>query len=274
MAIPTIMKIKSCQLSVVLAIYNEAHNLARCLESVASIADEIIVVDGKSTDDSIAIARSFKAKIISTSNKANFHINKQQAIDAAKGQLILQLDADEAVSQPLAKFISQIKTQPSKYQGISAWWLIRKNYFLGHWLKKGGQYPDPVIRLFWQGKAQLPQKDVHEQMKVKGIIGWADGHLDHFSTPTLTEYARKMNVYTSFKAGQLATEKVQINFPNLLKYFLYLPLLTFFSLLFRHKGILDGWAGILFAGLSSAHFPLQYLKLWEIYETEKIKHQS
>ncbi|MBP9781993.1 glycosyltransferase family 2 protein [Candidatus Woesebacteria bacterium] len=264
------MKTTTCKLSVVLAIYNEAANLARCLESVADIADEIIVVDGNSTDDSVKIAQSFQAKIFSTTNKANFHINKQKAIDAGQGQLILQLDADEVVSDQLVEFISKIKQQPAKYQTFSAWWLIRRNYFLGEWLKKGGQYPDPVIRLFWRGKAKLPQKDVHEQMSVRGMVGWADGYLEHYSNPTLTEYLRKMNTYTSFKAQQLYQEKINPTVVNTLLYFFYYPPRTFFSLFLRHKGIFDGWAGFLFALLSSIHYPIQYLKLWELHEKSRL----
>ncbi len=264
------MKNTNCKLSVVLAIYNEAANLARCLQSVARIADEIIIVDGNSTDDSVKIARAFHAKVLSTTNKVNFHINKQKAIDAAQGQLILQLDADEVVSEPLTAFILKVKQKPDEYRLISAWWLIRRNYFLGVWLKKGGQFPDPVIRLFWQGKAQLPQKDVHEQMVVRGMVGWANGYLEHFSNPTLTAYLKKMNTYTSFKAQQLFNDKTNPTVYNTLLFFFWHPPRTFFSLYVRHKGILDGWAGFLFALLSSIHYPIQYLKLWELHEKSRI----
>ncbi len=269
MAVPTTMKPVTCRLSVVLAIYNEAANLVRCLDAIKSVADEIVIVDGNSTDDSIVIAKRYKAKIITTTNKSNFHINKQQAIDTAQGELILQLDADEVVSDELLKFLVTIKQKPHAYTKTSAWWITRKNYFLNQWLKKGGQYPDPVIRLFWRGKAKLPQQDVHEQMVVQGAIGWAEGYLSHYSTPTLSEYLRKMNTYTGFKASQLAVVHTPLSLMNFCLFFFIFPLRTFLSLFFRHKGILDGLPGFLFALLSSLHFPLQYLKLWEIYENEK-----
>ncbi|MCA9368741.1 glycosyltransferase family 2 protein, partial [Candidatus Woesebacteria bacterium] len=157
-------------LSVVLAVHNEEKNLKMCLDSVKKIADEIIVVDGESTDNSVKIAKKYKAKVISTANKPNFHINKQMAMDAAKGDLVLQLDADEEVDEELEKYIVAIHKnilakQPSDF---SAWWIKRKNLFLGRFLTKGGQYPDAVIRLYVRGKARLPQKDVHEQMLVDG----------------------------------------------------------------------------------------------------------
>ena len=268
------MKQPVCKLSVVLAIFNESANLARCLDSVKEIADEIVIVDGNSTDDSIKIAKRYTKNILSTTNKANFHINKQQAIDTATGELILQLDADEVVSMELTEFILAIKHNPVQFNHIAAWWIPRKNYFLNHWLKKGGQYPDPVIRLFWAGKAKLPQEDVHEQMVVTGKIGWADGYLDHFSNPSLSDYFRKMNTYTSLKATQLADKKVSLSFYHIALFFCYYPLKTFFSLVVRHKGFLDGWPGILFSLLSSLHFPLQYLKLWELYEKEKLRYDN
>ena len=165
-------------LSIVLATYNEEKNIEKCLLSVKDIAGEIIVVDGSSTDDTRKIAKKLGAKVIKTTNKPNFHINKQMAMDAAKGELVLQLDADEWPDQEQKKFIIKIHKEIIKsgfvfgrkkeeyQQQPVAWLLKRKNFFLGHYFKKGGQYPDPVIRLYVNGYAKLPQKDVHEQMQV------------------------------------------------------------------------------------------------------------
>lgn len=250
-------------ISVVLATYNEAKNIRRCLEAVQSFADEIVVVDGQSSDETVELAREFGAKVISTTNKANFHINKQQAIDAAKGELILQLDADEVVDDELAAFIKAKAAEGYDANAPAAWWIRRKNFFLGSALRKGGQYPDPVIRLFWAGKAALPMKDVHEQMKVDGAVATAEGHLLHYSNPTLSEYLRKFNTYTSFKADQLLSQKTPLSFANHCRYLLYLPVLTFCSLFFRHRGYVDGIAGLVFALMSGAHHAVSYLKLWE-----------
>src|SRR5580704_9492166 len=92
-------------LSVVLAVFNEEKNLADCLNSVKDIAQEIVIVDGSSTDQTVAIAKKFGARILVTDNPPIFHINKQKAIDMAKNEWILQLDADERVSPDLAKEI-------------------------------------------------------------------------------------------------------------------------------------------------------------------------
>lgn len=247
-------------LSVVLATFNEASNLGRCLESIQKIADEIIVVDGKSSDATREIAKSFGARVIDTTNKANFHINKQMAIDAARGDLVLQLDADEVVDEELAEFIKKISTTGDEV----AWLIKRKNYFLGKALKKGGQYPDPVIRLFYKNKARLPQKNVHEQMVVDGKVATANGHLLHFPYPDLKSYFRKFNTYTSFEAQRLFDLGVRARWFRLLDYFIWKPLKITFSLFLRHRGYVDGIRGFLFALLSAMHHPIIFLKIWEL----------
>lgn len=259
-------------ISVVLAIHNEAKNLPKCLEAVKHFADEIIIVDGESTDDSVKIARSFKATVIATTNKPNFHINKQMGMDKARGELVLQLDADEVVDEELAAFI--VKTHKNLVKGNvkslpAAWWVKRRNWMLGRFMKKGGQYPDPVIRLYQKGKARLPQKDVHEQMQVDGEIGWADGHLLHYANPTFADYLRKFNTYTSFKASQLETAKLSLSWLHSLQYLVWKPLSTFLMLYFRHKGFMDGMAGFVFALMSGLHHAVAYLKLWELYDQSR-----
>src|SRR5258708_13372788 len=163
-------------ISVALATHNEEKKLEKCLIAVKSWVDEIIVADGESTDQTVEIAKKFGAKIISTTNKANFHINKQLAMNQTTGDLVLQLDADEVVDAELATFIQHID---QKIDNPAAWWIRRKNFFMGRFLQKGGQYPDPVIRLYRKGRPHLPQKDVHEQMAVDAAVGWASPHLLH-----------------------------------------------------------------------------------------------
>ncbi len=253
-------------ISVVYAVHNEEKNLTKSLESVYDWVNEIIVVDGESSDQTVTVAKSFKAKVITTTNKVNFHINKQLAIDAAKGDLILQLDADEVVDKQLQEFIINLDKMQDK--SIAAWQIRRKNLFFGSWLKKGGQYPDMVIRLFWRGQAYLPQKDVHEQMKVMGDIGIANGHLWHYANPDLESYWRKFNTYTSFKAKQLEAEKTKINFWTFSDFLVLKPLKTFLSLFVRHRGYVDGMAGFLFAWFSALHHQVAYLKYIESQKSE------
>ena len=257
-------------ISIVLATHNESANIDRCLAAIKVFADEIIIADGESTDDTVKKAKAFGAKVISTTNKQNFHINKQMAMDAAKGELVLQMDADEVVDQKLAQFIIETHKKLLHKESLpSAWWIKRQNFFFGRFLKKGGQYPDPVIRLYQSGKASLPQKDVHEQMTVDGEVGWAEGHLLHYSNPTFADYLRKFNTYTSFAAELEFQTGKQPSIMGWISAFFFQPCSTFFSLYIRHRGYVDGLAGFLFAACSAVHHPVTYLKLYERYEQDQ-----
>lgn len=256
------------KLSVVLATYNEERNLQKCLDSIRDIADEIVIVDGQSQDDTVNIAKKFKARIFLVENQPLFHINKQIALEKAKGKWILQLDADEVVTDALRQEI--LETVKQDKQIINGYYIPRKNYFLGRWMRKGGLYPDGVIRLVRKGKAFFPCQSVHEQIRVEGKVGWLKNPLLHYSYPTLKEYLKKANRYTTLTALQLKKDKVKINFQETIKYCFFIPLKTFFSILIRHQGFLDGIHGFLWAFFSSMHYFLAYAKLLRgIYENSR-----
>lgn len=262
------MEDKQVQLSVALAVYNEEGNLGACLESIQELASEIVVVDGSSTDNTVAVAKQYGAKVIPTDNRTNFHINKQMAIDACSGTWILQLDADERVSSMLATEIQNILNAPLTGQP-SAYYLKRRNYFLGRWMSKGGMYPDPVIRLFQKGQAKLPQKTVHELMEVAGPIKWLDNDLLHIADPTFARYLRRSNRYTSLQAeewlqeGKLGTDRLTI-----IMYMFLKPLVRFLEIYLRHKGFMDGYPGLIFALYSGLHLRTSYTKYWEKVRTK------
>ncbi len=245
------------KLSVAIAVYNEEENLDRCLASVAGWADEIVVVDGGSTDKTVEVARRYKSKILNSDNPSMFHINKQKALDACTGEWILQLDADEVVSEKLREEI----TSTISLKGASVGYYIpRKNYFLGHWLRKGGQYPDYVIRLFQKGKGKFPCKSVHEQIEIHGAVGYLKNPLFHYSYRTLGEYWKKADAYTSLTAQEMVKNQVPKNIKSWVQYEWMKPTLTFVSLFVRHKGFMDSLYGLLFALFSALHYPIAYKK--------------
>lgn len=248
-------------LSVVLATHNEAANLARCLHSVEKIADEIIIADGESTDDTLKIARKFHAKIIATTNKPNFHINKNMAIDAAKGEWILQMDADEALTEEL---LQEIRTVMDKNENINGYWVPRLNYFIGRFLTKGGQYPDYTLRLYRRGKGRLPGLSVHEQAEVVGEVGFLKHDLLHYGTPDFENYLLRFNRYTSLTASEFARKAVGINTFTAFRFLLWKPVYTFCNIYLRHKGIVDGFPGFVFALFSGLHFTVAYIKYWQM----------
>jgi len=248
-------------ISVVLATYNEEKNLPSCLASIKDIADEIVIVDGSSKDKTVEIARKFGAKIKITTNKPNFHINKQMAIDMATCDWVLQLDADERVTQKLSE---EIVSKINKKNNINGYWIPRKNWFLGRFLMKGGQYPDYTLRLYKKGKGRLPQKDVHEQAEVDGKVEYLDEALLHYPYKNFSEYISKWNRYIDLISSQT---KNKLKNKSTFQKFLYglgfvflKPTYWFLVTYLRHKGFMDLWPGFVFSLFSSLRFPVSYIK--------------
>lgn len=251
------------KISVAIATFNEERCLKECLGSVKELADEIVVVDGSSTDRTVEIAKSFGAKVILTDNKPIFHLNKQQAIDECKGEWILQLDADEIIPKELADEIRETIEDDSNLEYVG-YWIRRRKMFLGRWIKKGGQYPDPVIRLFKKGKARLPCKGVHEQMEVDGEVGWLENPMIHLPTTNFSVYITKDNRYSTLTALEMKDKKIRLNGFSMINYMFLKPFKTFLSIYFRHRGFLDGFPGFVFAFYSGLHQMTAFVKYWEM----------
>ncbi len=248
------------KISVAIATFNEQKNIERCLKSIVSWVDEIVIVDGSSSDKTVEIARKYGASVVISDNPPIFHINKQKAVDLCKSMWILQLDADEVVTQELKNEIIRLINDSKSANG---YYLPRKNFLLGKWIKKGGLYPDFVIRLFRKGKGRFPKLSVHEQIKVDGEIGYLKNSLLHYAYPDFSEYIRKANVYTSLTVEEFKKNKLQVNFLNNIKYIFLLPLSTFWVIFFRHLGFLDGFPGFVWAFFSALHWQIAYIKYWE-----------
>lgn len=249
------------KISVVLAVYNEEGNLKNCLDAVRDIAFEIVIADGGSTDKTVEIAKEFNAQIIKTKNLLNFHINKNKAIDAAKGEWILQLDADEIVSKELAQEIMQAVDN----KDINGYWIPRKNFFLTRFLTKGGQYPDYTLRLYRKGLGRLPGRDVHEQAIVEGKVGYLKNDLLHMRDKNFSIYKERFDRYTTLLSTQLKERGEKIHPITFVNYMLIKPLFWFLKSYIRHRGYVDGSPGFIFALFSSLRFPVAYYKLWKLY---------
>lgn len=281
------------KLSVVLATRNEEENIGRCLESVKDITDETIIVDENSTDKTREIAQKFGAKIFLEPHHDIFHITKEQALEKATGDWILQLDADEVVTPELAKEIHEVLDGNYLYKNnnlferhqilierrdgpigkktgeIVGYFIPRLNMFLGKPLIHAGVYPDGVIRLVKKGKARFPQKSVHEQIELDGEVSWLSGNLLHYDSPTLKRYLARLNRYTDLKAQELKNGQVSKGVVSFLMFSFYYPLTTFFKLYFRHLGFLDGVSGFLWSFFSAMHFPIAYFKYLTTNYTSK-----
>ena len=268
------------QLSVVIITCNEEANLGRTLASVAPLVrdgqGEIIVVDSGSTDHTVEIARQHGAKVFIEPWKG-YAAQKNSAIEKASGEWILSLDADEEVEPILVEEIhenpafhlsppglasaesySTMKLEARKGKPV-AFWIPRKNFFLGRWIRHGGFWPDPKLRLFLRGAARFEDRAVHEDARTGGPTGAIEaGTLLHHSYPTLTDYLEHMNRYSSLgaeMAGPRGFSLINI---------VLRPLATFIYNYFFRLGFLDGREGLLLHLYHAVYVSWKYAKAWEL----------
>ena len=256
------------KLSLCIAAFNEEKNIHYPMDSALDLVDEVIIVDGGSIDRTIEVAKFYgkKVKIINSDNPVMFHKNKQKAIESAKGEWILQLDADEELTEELKSEIQNVVGDDLRAVPV-AYNIPRKNWFLTGFLMKGGQYPDYTIRLYKNGMAKFPCKDVHENVEVKGEVGYLKNPLLHYADPDFSRYLMRWDRYTTAEVERMSKD-TKLNFFN---YFFWKPKITFFMMYFRHKGFMDGFPGFIFALFSSIRFWAIYTK-WFSFEHRVFRH--
>jgi glycosyltransferase involved in cell wall biosynthesis len=275
-------------LSVVIITFNEEANLPHTLESV-KWADEIIVVDSGSTDRTVEIAKSYGAKVWVEPWKG-FAAQKNSALEKATGDWILSLDADEEVSPELTNEIKALfqygslaetrewcltmrETAPIPSRALeylhgkpSGYYVPRKNFFLGRWVRHGGFYPDRKLRFIARGFGQFEDRAVHEDARVTGSTSKLKSSLIHHAYPTLSGYIEHMNRYSSLGAEmKIANGPVGFSFVNIV----LRPLSTFLYNYFFRLGFLDGREGLLLHLYHSVYVSWKYAKVWEISRSKK-----
>ncbi len=249
------------KLSIVIITQDEEAAIGATLASV-SWAEERIVLDSGSTDRTVQIARSLGAKVFSEEWKG-YGAQKNSAIEKASGDWVLSLDADEAVEPALAEEIKAILRDGSK---LNAYWIPRKNFFLGRWMRHGGFYPDRKLRLFRRGTGHFQERFVHETLQVEGTTGTLKNALIHSAYPTLEKYLHTMNRYSSLGAEIAVTEgHGGFSIINIM----LRPNLTFlYNYIFR-LGFLDGREGLLLHLYHAYYVSWKYAKAWEKRRTAK-----
>lgn len=246
-------------ISAALATYNEEENIVDCIESLKKVVDEIVIADGSSSDRTVELAENLGARVIKTTNKPMFHINKNLAIDNCRGDWVFLIDADERISDELAREIKRkIKEDPRE----NGFWVNRRNWFLGGYLQKGGAYPDSVIRLFRRGRGRLPEISVHEQVKIDGEVGHLKSDILHLADPTFERYLTRANRYISLTTQEIKQKDPGGGILAILNYMIFKPIITFLRIYFRHRGYLDGFRGFIWALFSAAHHFWAYVKYW------------
>ena len=249
-------------LSVAIVALNEEAHLGQVLESVRW-ADEIVLVDSGSTDRTCEIAREYGARVINEPWRG-YTAQKNYALDLCTKDWVLSLDADEEVSSEVAEEIRGVLTDPQALAGYS---MPRKNLFLGRWIRHGGFYPDPKLRLFRRGMAYSTGRDPHDrfEMKEPQRVGRLRGALIHHTYPTLTLYLEHMNRYSSVwnRVPGAVPREFSLNAIVLR------PLATFIYNYFFRLGFLDGREGLLLHLYHAGYVSWKYAKAWEIGRDQK-----
>lgn len=238
------------KLTVTIIVLNEEENISKCLESLRNLADEIIVIDGGSNDQTVKIAKKY-GKVFARKFD-NFASQKNFAVEKASNDWILALDADEVVTQELAAEIKKA-INTLKFQ---AYLIPRRNFILGAEIKHSRWSPDKHIWL-WNKKFGRWEKEIHEEVVVKGKVGELKNAKLHFQDKTVREFIQKNNNYSTRLARQLYKSGVQF---NMIRFF-WDPLFEF-SIRYIYKlGFLDGWRGFVLAILMAYYRMQVWVKL-------------
>lgn len=243
------------RLSVIIICRNAQEKIRACLESV-TWADEIVVCDSGSADETPAICRQYTDRFY-TDPWRGFGAHKNLALDRAAHPWVLSLDADERVTPALEREIRQVLEGPA---GADGYYVPRRNYFLGRWIRHGGWYPDHVLRLFRRGKGRFGERAVHESVEVDGPTAYLAAPLEHHTYDSVAAYLERMDRYSTLAAEEMQRAGVRSRPGDLV----WRPAATAFKMYLLRRGYRDGVHGLALAGLYGAYTFAKYLKLWEL----------
>lgn len=239
------------RLSVAIITLNEEHNLADCLASV-SFADEIVVVDGGSSDRTCEIARDAGARVITHGEWTGFGAQKNFAIDACTGDWILSIDADERVPVALRDEIDATLRNPAS----DVYEMPRRSYYCGRFMQHSGWWPDYVRRLFRRGAARFSSAPVHESLQTDRPIGRLRNPLEHWSFRTMEQVLDKVNRYSSLSAPTVIARGGR---PTVVTALLH-GAAAFFRTYILKRGFLDGGHGLMLAISNAEGSYYRYVK--------------
>lgn len=249
------MENKKTKISVTVRTFNEEKNLRECLESV-SWADEIVVVDSKSTDNTVAIAREFTDKVVIQEWLG--HIGQSQfATDQAKNLWVLHMDADERASPGLRDEILALDLNNSS---CDAYEMPRRHFFMHQWINHSAWYPDYKIRLFRKDRCKWGGYAPHDEVKVKGRKEKLKNDLLHYIYLDIAHFAATKNNYSSLTAADHFKNGRRAHIID----FTLRPLYAFLYRYFVRLGIADGIAGFTISVMEAHAVFMKYIKLYEI----------
>jgi glycosyltransferase involved in cell wall biosynthesis len=255
------------KISVTIITFNEAANIREAIESV-QWADEILIVDSESTDNTRDIAEAFGAKVI-VKKWEGFSLQKQFAADKAKFDWILSLDADERVSEKLKAEILKLKELPEENLA-DGYKLPRLSWYMNRWIRGGGWYPDSQLRFYNRKRGVWKKVLIHEsvEMKQDARVEFLNADLLHFSIPNASYHHRQIGERYAPLAARQMFERGRRTSPLKIA---TAGLTTFLQTFLLKGGFRDGLAGFCIARFAAHHAFLKHLLLWEIQNESKIR---
>lgn len=265
------------QISAVLITRNEERRLPQALESLAGVADEILVVDSGSTDRTREIAEQKGARVI-TRPWEGYSRQKNFAAAQARFDWILSLDADEVLTPELAAELRQIKEQeppgPESGRDAAGYRMPRLAFYRGRWIRHCGWYPDHKLRLYERRRARWVGDYVHERVQADGPVRTLRGDLHHFTCDSLDEHRRATDRYTTLAAQEAYARRNRWVLPRALTMTIAGPPWKFIETYFLRQGFRDGRAGLVIAWMAACYVQQKYAKLWRLARGEKLAHSS
>ncbi|MGB2627413.1 MAG: glycosyltransferase family 2 protein [Candidatus Acidiferrum sp.] len=253
------------RLSICIVAQNEEHNLARLLRSVQSIADEIVVVDGGSTDGTVGIAQGFGCKLFQRPFSSHAD-QKNFAASVASNTWIFLLDADEELSAELAKSVSRWKQDSPQF---AVYEMARLTWYLGAWIRHSRWYPDWQRRIYDREKASFSGA-IHSALRYDGKIGRLHGNLLHFTIRNFAEHEAKLERYTT----AIAQEMFDQGRRRWRSAMLFATPWSWIRHFVLGAGFLDGYRGALIAQMAARGVRQKFEKLGRLVEEEKLKDRS
>lgn len=245
------------KLSVTIITKNEAAHIVECIESVA-FADEVIVLDSGSTDETCALAERAGAKVFHSTDWPGFGPQKNRALSYAQGEWVLSLDADERVSAELATQIKAVINEHSPNARYKAYEVSRLSCYGGRWMRYSGWHPDFVLRLFRRTEAQFTDDLVHESVRYDGPVGRLKGVVYHYPYDSVETHIRKMDQYSSAAAQSQHVRGRKISIAGIVLKMFW----TFVRVYIIRRGFLDGKQGLILALMAATGNMYRYSKLW------------
>jgi len=245
-------------ISAVINVRNEAENLSKCLRSIKDFADEIIVVDMKSVDDSVKIAKEAGAKVFNYRPMKYVEPARNFALSKATGKWVLLLDPDEYLTKTLKKELKTI-TNRSDIDYVK---IPRQNMIFGKWIKHANCWPDYLIRFFKNGSVTW-QKEIHSQPITKGngltLLDSEKLAIKHDNYQSVTQFITRAIRYSTIQAEELEGQEYKLKTSD----FILKPIQEFNSRFFFAEGYKDGLHGLIFCLLQAFAIGLVYIRLWE-----------